>query len=47
LLAWLRDRVFPHSKWFRYFRRRMVRCMVGIDRGLLRSPMALPPPIQR
>lgn len=41
VLGWLRDRVFPHSRWFGYFRRRMVRCMVGIDRGLLRAPMPL------
>lgn len=41
-LGWLRDRVFPQSRWFGWFRRRMVRCMVGIDRGLVRSPMALP-----
>ncbi len=44
LLGWLRDRVFPHSRWFGYFRRRMVRCMVGADRGLLRAPMRLPSP---
>jgi 2-polyprenyl-6-methoxyphenol hydroxylase-like FAD-dependent oxidoreductase len=43
VLSWLRDRVFPHSRWFGYLRRRMVRCMVGIDRGLVRGPMALPP----
>ena len=41
LLGWLRDRVFPHSRWFGYFRHRMVRCMVGADRGLLRTPMSL------
>ena len=41
LLGWMRDRVFPHSRWFRYFRHRMVRCMVGADRGLLRAPMSL------
>ncbi len=41
VLGWLRDRVFPHSSWFRYFRRRMVRCMVGADLGLMRAPMSL------
>ncbi len=41
ILGWLRDRVFPHSTWFRYFRRRMVRCMVGADLGLVRGPMSL------
>ncbi|MBL9016646.1 MAG: FAD-dependent monooxygenase [Myxococcales bacterium] len=44
LLGWVRDRVFPHSRWLGWFRRRMVRCMVGIDRGVVRSPMALPLP---
>lgn len=44
LLSWLRDRVFPHSRWFRYFRRRMVRTMVGVDLGLFRAPMPLPDP---
>lgn len=44
LLGWLRDRVFPHSTWFRYFRRRMVRCMVGADLGLARAPMSLAGP---
>lgn len=42
MLGWMRDLVFPHSRWFRYFRRRMVRCMVGIDRGLVRAPLPLP-----
>ena len=41
VLAWLRDRVFPHSRWFGYLRRRMVRTMVGIDLGLVRRPMQL------
>lgn len=39
VLGWLRDLTFPHSRWFGFFRRRMVRTMVGIDRGLLRRPM--------
>lgn len=43
LLGWLRDRVFPTSRWFGYLRRRMVRTMVGIDRGLVRRPMPLAP----
>ena len=40
--AWLRDRIFPTSRWFSYLRKRMTRAMVGIDRGLLRSPLPLP-----
>ena len=38
-LAWLRDRLFPMSRWLRPMRRRMVRTMLGVDRGLLRPPM--------
>lgn len=41
VLAWMRDRIFPHSTWFHYLRRRMVRTMVGADRGLVRAPFAL------
>lgn len=41
VLAWLRDRAFPVSRWLPWLRRRMVRTMVGIDRGLLRRPMAV------
>jgi 2-polyprenyl-6-methoxyphenol hydroxylase-like FAD-dependent oxidoreductase len=37
VLAWLRDRVFPTSRWLPWLRRRMVRTMIGIDRGVLRS----------
>ncbi len=40
LLGWLRDRTFPASRWFKPMRRRMVRAMVGIDRGLVRRPLA-------
>ena len=40
-LGWIRDRVFPTSKWLRYLRYRMVRTMCGIDRGLVRSPIPL------
>jgi 2-polyprenyl-6-methoxyphenol hydroxylase-like FAD-dependent oxidoreductase len=40
-LGWLRDRVFPASRWLGYLRRRMVRTMLGIDRGLLRAPLPL------
>ena len=41
LLGWLRDLVFPMSRWLGPLRRRMVRTMVGIDRGILRRPMPL------
>jgi 2-polyprenyl-6-methoxyphenol hydroxylase-like FAD-dependent oxidoreductase len=40
-LAWLRDRIFPTSRWLGPLRRRMTRTMVGIDRGLLRRPTPL------
>ena len=41
VLGWLRDRVFPWSKWLGYLRRRMVRTMCGLDRGLVRRPIPL------
>lgn len=41
VLAWLRDRVFPTSRWLGPLRRRMTRTMVGIDRGIVRGPMPL------
>lgn len=41
LLGWLRDLVFPMSRWLGPLRRRMVRTMVGIDRGIVRRPMPL------
>jgi len=34
----LRDRCFPMSRWLRFVRYRMVRTMIGVDRGLLRRP---------
>ena len=40
-VAWLRDRVFPASRWFGPLRRRMVRAMIGIDRGIFRRPIPL------
>lgn len=40
-LAWVRDRVFPTSRWLGYLRRRMTRAMIGVDRGILRSPRAI------
>jgi 2-polyprenyl-6-methoxyphenol hydroxylase-like FAD-dependent oxidoreductase len=43
VLGWLRDRVFPMSGWLGPLRRRMVRTMVGIDRGIVRRPMPLAP----
>jgi 2-polyprenyl-6-methoxyphenol hydroxylase-like FAD-dependent oxidoreductase len=39
VLAWLRDRFFPVSRWVRPLRRRMVRTMFGVDRGILRRPL--------
>jgi len=41
VLGWLRDLTFPSSRWLGFLRRRMVRAMVGIDRGVLRGPMAI------
>ena len=38
VLGWLRDRFFPFNRWFGFLRYRMVRTMVGVDRGLLRKP---------
>ena len=38
-LALLRDLLFPHARWLGPIRRRMVRTMLGVDRGLLRSPL--------
>lgn len=40
-LAWLRDRLFPASRWLAPLRRRMVRTMVGVDRGVIRRPLPL------
>jgi len=41
MLGWMRDRIFPHSRWLGFLRRRMVRSMCGIDRGLVRAPMPI------
>jgi 2-polyprenyl-6-methoxyphenol hydroxylase-like FAD-dependent oxidoreductase len=41
VLGWLRDVVFPHSRWFSPLRYRMVRAMCGIDRGIIRGPMKI------
>lgn len=41
LLAWLRDLTFPTSRWLGPLRRRMVRTMCGLDRGVVRRPIAL------
>jgi 2-polyprenyl-6-methoxyphenol hydroxylase-like FAD-dependent oxidoreductase len=41
ILAFFRDLIFPSSHWFRFLRYRMVRTMVGIDRGLLRKPFPI------
>jgi 2-polyprenyl-6-methoxyphenol hydroxylase-like FAD-dependent oxidoreductase len=44
VLGWLRDRLFPMSTWLGPLRRRMVRTMAGLDRGVVRAPIALPAP---
>ena len=41
VLGFLRDRLFPMSRWLRPLRRRMVRTMIGIDRGIVRAPIPL------
>jgi 2-polyprenyl-6-methoxyphenol hydroxylase-like FAD-dependent oxidoreductase len=39
--GWLRDLVFPTSRWIGPLRRRMVRTMCGLDRGIVRRPIPL------
>jgi 2-polyprenyl-6-methoxyphenol hydroxylase-like FAD-dependent oxidoreductase len=41
VLGWLRDLVFPTSGWLPPLRRRMVRTMAGLDRGIVRRPIPL------
>jgi 2-polyprenyl-6-methoxyphenol hydroxylase-like FAD-dependent oxidoreductase len=41
LLGLMRDLVFPASWWLAPLRRRMVRTMAGVDRGIVRRPMPL------
>lgn len=41
VLGFLRDLVFPTSRWLGPLRRRMVRTMCGLDRGIVRSPIPL------
>jgi 2-polyprenyl-6-methoxyphenol hydroxylase-like FAD-dependent oxidoreductase len=41
LYPWLRDRFMPLAQWLGWTRRRMIRTMVGVDRGIVRRPMAL------
>jgi len=41
VLGFVRDLVFPASRWLAPLRRRMVRTMAGLDRGILRRPIAL------
>jgi 2-polyprenyl-6-methoxyphenol hydroxylase-like FAD-dependent oxidoreductase len=43
LLGWLRDRFFPMSRWVGPLRRRMIRTMVGVDRGVIRRPLPIAP----
>ena len=38
---WRRDLVFPTSRWLPPLRRRMVRTMVGLDRGIVRRAIPL------
>jgi 2-polyprenyl-6-methoxyphenol hydroxylase-like FAD-dependent oxidoreductase len=40
-LAWVRDVTFPTCRWLGFLRRRMVRTMSGIDRGIVRRPIPL------
>jgi 2-polyprenyl-6-methoxyphenol hydroxylase-like FAD-dependent oxidoreductase len=41
LFGFIRDVTFPLSRWLRPLRRRMVRTMCGLDRGIIRGPIAL------
>jgi 2-polyprenyl-6-methoxyphenol hydroxylase-like FAD-dependent oxidoreductase len=41
VLGWVRDLVFPVSRWLGPLRRRMVRTMAGLDRGMVRRPIPL------
>jgi 2-polyprenyl-6-methoxyphenol hydroxylase-like FAD-dependent oxidoreductase len=45
VLGAVRDLVFPISRWLAPLRRRMVRTMAGLDRGIVRRPIALAAPI--
>lgn len=42
VLGWMRDLGFPISQWLGPMRRRMVRTMCGVDRGIVRRAMPLP-----
>lgn len=41
VLGIVRDLVFPISRWLPLLRRRMVRTMAGLDRGIVRRPIPL------
>jgi 2-polyprenyl-6-methoxyphenol hydroxylase-like FAD-dependent oxidoreductase len=41
VIGWLRDLVFPMSRWLPPLRRRMVRTMAGLDRGIVRRAIPL------
>ena len=41
VLGWIRDRLFPMSRWLGPVRRRMVTTMAGLDRGIVRRPIQL------
>ena len=45
VLGAVRDLVFPISRWLAPLRRRMVRTMAGLDRGIVRRPIALAAPV--
>ena len=47
IAGWLRDVTFPLSRWLPPLRRRMVRTMCGLDRGIVRRPIALQELAQR
>ena len=41
VLGWIRDAAFPISRWFSPLRRRMVRTMASLDRGIVRRPIGV------
>jgi 2-polyprenyl-6-methoxyphenol hydroxylase-like FAD-dependent oxidoreductase len=44
VLATLRDLAFPWGVRFGYLRRRMIRCMAGLETGVVRAPLRLNAP---
>lgn len=41
VIGWVRDLVFPTSRWLPPLRRRMVRTMAGLERGIVRRAIPL------